>query len=86
MKIRTTLILLLVVALSAARAAGVAAVPVAPTLLSPANGSSIVTPFTISWSAVSDPSGILGYNWQVSSSSSFATLVKQDSVNDPTTQ
>ena len=86
MKTRTTLILLLVVVLSAARVAGVDAAPVAPTLLSPASGSSVLTPFTISWSAVTDPSGILGYNWQVSSSSSFATLVKQDSVNDPTTQ
>jgi hypothetical protein len=59
---------------------------VAPNPLSPANGASVQTPFTISWSAVSDPSGILGYNWQISSSSSFSPLVKQDSVNDPTTQ
>jgi hypothetical protein len=38
-------------------------------------------PFTISWSAVSDPSGIVAYNWQVSSSSSFASVVEQNSTN-----
>jgi hypothetical protein len=84
MKPRSTLVILLVLLLAATR--GVGAAPVAPTALAPANGSSVQTPFTISWSAVSDPSGLLGYNWQVSSSSSFATIAKQDSVNDPGTQ
>jgi len=54
--------------------------PAAPTPLSPANGASVVVPFTISWSAVSDPGGIVAYNWQVSPSSTFNPVVKQDST------
>jgi hypothetical protein len=61
-----------------------AAVPVAPTPLAPANGGSLQEPFTISWSAVSDPSGIVGYNWQVSPSSSFSTVILQDSTSGAT--
>jgi hypothetical protein len=38
-------------------------------------------PFTISWAAVSDPSGIVAYNWQVSSSSTFSSVVEQNSTN-----
>src|SRR4051812_50161359 len=62
-----------------------AAVPVAPTPLTPPAGGSLQEPFTISWSAVSDPSGLLGYNWQVSPSSSFSTVVLQDSTNPDVT-
>ena len=54
--------------------------PAAPIPLGPANGASLTTPFAISWSAVSDPAGINGYNWQLGTSSSFATLVKADST------
>src|SRR3982750_2201639 len=61
-----------------------AAVPLAPTPLAPANGGSLQEPFTISWSAVSDPAGIVAYNWQVSPSSSFATVVLQDSTSGAT--
>jgi len=57
------------------------AVPAAPTPLAPGNGVSIQEPFTISWSAVSDPAGIVAYNWQVSASSSFSPVVKQNSTN-----
>jgi len=57
------------------------AVPAAPTLVAPASGASIQEPFTISWSAVSDPAGIVAYNWQVSSSSTFSPVVKQNSTN-----
>ena len=57
------------------------AVPAAPTPLAPANGASVQEPFTISWSAVSDPAGIVAYNWQVSSSSTFSPVVKQNSTN-----
>src|ERR1051326_4618206 len=46
-----------------------AAAPPAPSLVSPADGAVVTEPFTISWTAVSDPSGIVAYNWQVSSSS-----------------
>lgn len=45
--------------------------PATPTLASPAEGASVVTPFTISWNAVADPQGITAYNWQVSASTSF---------------
>src|SRR6185503_3876000 len=62
-----------------------AAAPSAPRPLSPADSASVTLPFTISWSAASDPSGILAYNWQVSASSTFAKVVRQDSVMAPAT-
>ncbi len=58
--------------------------PPAPALLGPANGAQVTEPFTISWSAVSDPTGIVAYNWQVSPSSSFAPVVALDSTSGPT--
>src|SRR5205085_7239997 len=57
------------------------AVPAAPTLSAPSNGTTVAEPFTIAWSAVSDPSGIVAYNWQVSPSSSFSPVVRQNSTN-----
>jgi hypothetical protein len=78
-EIRPALTLLFVLAVAAA-----AAVPPAPTPLAPADGASVVVPFTISWSAVSDPSGIVAYNWQVSSSSSFTSVSLQNSTNGQT--
>jgi hypothetical protein len=62
-----------------------AAVP-APTLISPANAANVTSPFTISWSAVSDPTGNAGYNWQVSTSSTFPTITLQNSTNPNQTQ
>src|SRR5262245_36009720 len=64
--------------------APVAAVPVAPTPLSPVDGASLLVPFTISWSAVTDPAGIVAYNWQVSPSSSFSPIVLQNSTSGAT--
>ncbi len=61
------------------------AAPTAPRPLGPADSASVTLPFTISWSAVSDPSGILAYNWQVSASSTFAKVLRQDSVMAPAT-
>jgi hypothetical protein len=61
------------------------AAPSAPRPLSPADSASVTLPFTISWSAASDPSGILAYNWQVSASSTFAKIARQDSVTAPAT-
>jgi hypothetical protein len=58
--------------------------PSAPTLLSPSSGSSVQIPFAISWSSVSDPAGIVAYNWQVSPSSSFSPIVLQDSTSGQT--
>src|SRR5438093_7170316 len=58
--------------------------PNPPTLLAPANGASVQVPFTISWSAVSDSKGIVAYNWQVSSSSSFSPVILQSSTSGQT--
>ena len=64
-----------------------AALPAAPTPTGPPNGASVTVPLKISWSATLSPSEInAGYNWQVSRSSSFATLVLMDSTNPATTE
>lgn len=60
--------------------------PGTPTLESPAEGASVTTPFTISWSAVSDPSGISAYNWIVSSSPNFTTTAAGGSTPGTVTQ
>src|SRR5690348_11538673 len=60
--------------------------PPAPSPISPTDGASLTVPFTLAWSSVEDPSGIDGYNWQVSTSSAFGSIAEQDSVNAPTTQ
>jgi hypothetical protein len=61
-----------------------ATAPPAPTPLSPADGADVLVPFTISWSAVSDPSGIVAYNWQVSPSSTFSPVIQLNSTMGPT--
>jgi hypothetical protein len=77
--------LLLVVALILTFAQfAIAAVPAAPSPLSPAAGASVPAPLTISWSAVTDPAGIIAYNWQVSASSTFGVVVAQNSTMGPT--
>lgn len=63
---------------------GAVAAPLAPSLVSPADGAVISEPSTISWTAVSDPSGIAAYNWQVSSSSAFNSVLLQSSTNGAT--
>src|SRR5947209_4430438 len=69
MKIRPVRMLLSIMVLGiAAGGHARAAVPPAPAPLTPAAGASVLVPFTISWAAVSDPSGIVAYNWQVSAS------------------
>jgi hypothetical protein len=78
---RSWLIVLLVVVATA----GVAhAAPSAPAPLSPASGASVQIPFAISWTPVSDPAGIVAYNWQVSSSSSFSPVILLDSTSGQT--
>jgi len=62
----------------------VAAAPIAPSAVSPTDGASVSEPFTISWTAVSDPTGIIAYNWQVSSSSAFTSVLLQNSTNGAT--
>lgn len=58
--------------------------PGAPTLVSPANGASVVTPFQISWAAPSGP--VSAYNWQVSTTSSFSSTALVGSTDGAVTQ
>lgn len=85
MKTRAVNLLLAVILVLGASCSAFAAVAV-PNPLSPASGTSLTSPLTISWSAVTDPSGILGYNWQVSTSSTFPTIALQNSTNVGITQ
>jgi hypothetical protein len=62
------------------------AAPPAPTLLNPANGASLTEPLTLSWSAVSDPTGINFYVWEVNTTSTFTTTVARGFTPPATTQ
>ena len=84
MKTRHAATLLFVLVLVVTAAGRAAAQPAAPTPLAPADGANVTVPFTISWSAVSDPSGIVAYNWQVSASSNFSSVPVQNSTSGPT--
>jgi hypothetical protein len=75
---------LLAIAAFVPSSTALAASPPAPQPLAPASGAKVLVPFTISWSSVSDPSGIVAYNWQVSPSSSFSPVIKLDSANGAT--
>lgn len=79
-----TLFFSLVLLCLSATGHGAVAAPLAPTLVSPADGAVVSEPFTISWAAVSDPSGIAAYNWQVSSSAAFTSVLLQSSTNGAT--
>src|SRR5439155_20648629 len=80
LNIRPALTLLSVVVLSVAGGGRAAAAPPAPTPLAPANNATVQIPFVISWSAVSDPAGIVAYYLQVNPSSSFTPVVHQSST------
>jgi hypothetical protein len=84
MKVRSVIMLLCVCTLLLGAGPAAAALTT-PTLLAPAVAANLSSPLTISWSAASDPSGILGYNWQVSTSSTFANIVLHNSTNGQTT-
>jgi hypothetical protein len=45
--------------------------PSAPALLSASSAASVQIPFAISWSSVSDPAGIVAYNWFCSRNDDF---------------
>lgn len=77
-------ILALFVSLIVGAPAAYAAAPTAPTALAPPAGASVLSPLTLSWSPVSNPAGIVAYNWQVSPSSSFAPVIQQDSTSGAT--
>jgi hypothetical protein len=85
MKTRLSTVLIAFVLILGVACPAFAAVP-APALVSPANAANVTAPVAISWSAVSDPTGNAGYNWQVSTSSTFPTNVLQDSTNPNVTQ
>ena len=85
MKTRAVNLILAIILVLCAASSAFAGVAV-PNPLSPASGSNLTSPLTISWSAVTDPSGILGYNWQVSTSSTFPTVALQNSTNVGITQ
>lgn len=85
MKPRAVNFILAVILVLGASCSAFAAVAV-PNPLSPTSGANLQSPLTISWSAVTDPSEILGYNWQVSTSSTFPTIALQNSTNVGTTQ
>lgn len=52
-----------------------------PTLVSPAAGASVTTPFTIAWTSDISPDSINGgFNWEVSTTSTFSTVVLRDST------
>ena len=63
------------------------AAPPAPTLVSPANGASLVQPITLDWNAVSDPDGPIGsYTWQIGTTSAFTKIIASgftDMDSDP---
>ena len=49
--------------------------PPAPALLAPANGAIVTIPATISWSQVA---GAGGYNWEISLSSTFTSVIERN--------
>src|SRR3954464_10683889 len=56
--------------------------PPAPVLVSPANGASLVQPITLTWNAPPSPVGPIGsYTWQVSTSSTFPTVIASGFTN-----
>src|SRR6185312_6535758 len=58
------------------------AAPPAPVLVSPANGTSLVQPITLDWNPVSAPGGPIGsYTWQVSTTSTFTTIIASGFTN-----
>ena len=82
---RTCLTLLFAIILFvSAGGRAIAAAPPPPSAVSPTDGAGVTEPFTISWTAVGDPTGIVAYNWQVSSSSTFTSLLLQNSTDGAT--
>jgi hypothetical protein len=61
--------------------------PAAPNPVAPANGASVTAPVGLSWSAVLDPAVLDGgYNWEIATSATFATLVTRDSTTPSVTR
>ena len=60
--------------------------PGAPSLVAPADGASVVTPFEISWGRPPGDTPISAYNWQVSTRSDFATTAAVGSTGPDVTR
>ncbi len=58
----------------------VAVAPAAPTLLGPANGASVTLPVTITWAPPSAPNAVGGYNWEVSRTAAFTSVIERNPV------
>jgi hypothetical protein len=82
-RLYATLVHLLCAVLLALAPRVLAVPPPAPAVLAPASGASVQIPFTAQWSAVTDP-GIIAYNWQVSTSSTFQPVLKIGSTSGAT--
>ncbi len=75
------LVAVLVVALSLAwTAESVAVAPAAPTLLGPSDGASVTLPVTITWAPTSAPNTVGGYNWEVSRTAAFTSVIERNPV------
>src|SRR2546430_7236372 len=56
--------------------------PPAPVLVSPVNGASLIQPINLSWNAPPSTVGPIGsYTWQVSTSSTFSTVITSGFTN-----
>ena len=56
--------------------------PPAPVLVAPANGAALVQPIGLQWAPVVDPDGPIGsYTWQVSTTSTFGSVIASGSNN-----
>jgi hypothetical protein len=84
MKIRANVIGPYLLALGIFAAGTASAIPAAPTLLSPANGATVVQPFVESWSVVTDPNLIVAYNYEISTTSAFASIISNGSTSGAT--
>jgi hypothetical protein len=69
---------LAVCSLFAAPTPTTAALPAAPTLAGPADGAQVTIPLTISWTAAGDTTGLGGYNWEVSRTADFASVIERN--------
>ena len=64
-----------------------AAAPAAPSPLAPAEGASVTAPVTLSWTATIDPTATNGgYNWEVSATPTFASVIAFDATSPGETQ
>lgn len=58
----------------------------APRPLAPVAGAAVLQPVTLSWSAATAATPLLGYNWAIATTSGFTSVVLQNSTNAPITQ